>query len=375
MNSRGSCKPIRLTFLVSLLWSLLMLPSCVKEPLPPPQENVNHLTATKALYVLNEGLFNMNNSSLSYISLDDDEAVKDYFYAQNGRKLGDTGNDMARYGSKLYIVVSVSSQLEVLDAASGKSLKQIPFFDDSKARQPRAIAFHGSKAFVCSFDGTVAVIDTASLAVERYIAVGKNPDGIAVSNGKVYVSNSGGLDYPNYDSTVSVIDVNTYQEIKKITMGLNPHALVPDQYGNLFVITRGNYDDVPMSLKLIDSHTDEVVHVWNDKEVLNLTVQGDTAYLYHHDYTGGTGSSISLLHVVTRQIIREGFVTDGTLLETVYGIAVDPASREVWVADSKDFGSQGRVHRFSSDGKRISTYEVGMNPSKMVFMEKAISEK
>lgn len=353
------------------LWLLGGLASCVKEPLPPPEEKTNQQLTTNGVYVLNEGVFNMNNSSLSHIAMDEGTIVKDYFYARNSRKLGDTGNDMQRYGSKIYIVLSVSSQVEVIDAASGESLRQIPFFQGTKSRQPRNIAFHDNKAFVCSFDGTVAVIDTASLSVEKYIAVGKNPDGIAVSNGKVYVSNSGGLDYPNYDSTVSVIDAHTYEEIVRITVGLNPYAIVPDRYGKLYVVCRGNYGSIPMSLKVIDSGSDEVETAFPglEEEVLGMAVQGDTAYLYYHDHMAGTGSRIMILDLLTGQLIRQHFVTDGTVLQTVYGITTDPITGNVWVADAKDMTSTGTVHCFSSEGKRLQSYGVGINPAKMVVVE------
>ena len=104
-----------------------------------------------------------------------------YFRSLNRRGLGDTANDMAIYGEKLYIVVNVSSQIEVIDLQSGLSLKQIPMLtENGSSRQPRFITFHKDKAYVCSYDGTVARIDTTSLTIEGYAKVGRNPDGICV---------------------------------------------------------------------------------------------------------------------------------------------------------------------------------------------------
>ena len=93
---------------------------------------------TGKMLVLSEGLFNMNNSRLSYYNFETKELKTNYFKEKNKRGLGDTANDMIRYGSKIYIVVNVSSQVEVIDANTGYSVKQIPVFDeDDKARQPR----------------------------------------------------------------------------------------------------------------------------------------------------------------------------------------------------------------------------------------------
>ena len=153
---------------------------------PEDNEGSNTETGTAGIYVLSEGLFNLNNSTLMFHSLKNGQTDTDYFRSKNHRGLGDTANDMAIYGSKLYIVVNVSSQIEVIDRASGLSLKRIPVLNENgSSRQPRYIAFHKDKAYVCSFDGTVARIDTTSLEIEEYATVGRNPDGICVQGDKL----------------------------------------------------------------------------------------------------------------------------------------------------------------------------------------------
>jgi len=77
------------------------------------------------LYILSEGLFNMNNSTLASYDLNSKTLISDFFLSVNKRGLGDTANDMGIYGSKMYVVVNVSSQIEVLDVNTGKSLAKI----------------------------------------------------------------------------------------------------------------------------------------------------------------------------------------------------------------------------------------------------------
>lgn len=182
-------------------------------------------TGTAEMYILSEGLFNQNNSSLARYSFNRQRCTNNYFSANNQRRLGDTANDIAIYGNKIYVVVNVSSTVEVIDFPTGKSIRQISMLrDNGSSRQPRAIAFDKDKAYVCSYDGTVARIDTTSLEIEEIVTVGRNAEDICVQNGKLYVSNSGGLDYsgPGVDTTVSVIDITTFKETKKIEVGPNP---------------------------------------------------------------------------------------------------------------------------------------------------------
>ncbi len=324
---------------------------------------------TGKMYVLSEGLFNMNNSRLIQLKFDNHTLNSDFFLYINNRSLGDTGNDMQVYGSKLWIVVNVSSQVEVLDLKSGISLKRIPFFNaNNVARQPRYIAFSGDKAYVCSFDGTVARIDTTSLTIEAVTTVGRNPDGITSANEKLYVANSGGLDAAsggNYDNTVSVLNINTFSEVKKITVGLNPFKLEADSQGDVYTVVRGNNSDVKGSFCRINSQTDEVVQTFN-LPVMNFTIKNDTAYLYNFDYINNS-YWVKTFNCKTEQIISESFITDGTVLERPFGIYIHPTNGNVYLTDARNYTTKGDLLCFSRKGKLMYKVEnIGLNPNAIV---------
>ena len=320
------------------------------------------------IFVLSEGLMNLNNSSLAMYDFSIGAKSTDYFLATSKRGLGDTANDMGLYGSKLYVVVNVSSQIEVLDAATGLSLAQIPLFNaQGVARQPRYIDFHAGKAYVCSFDGTVAKIDTATLQVEGFVNCGKNPDGICITNGKIYISNSGGLSFPNYDNTVSVIDIASFQEMKKITVGINPYKIAADSDGDVYVVTRGNYGNTAYRFHRISSITDEVVQDFEDISLLNFTIHNDTAYMYHYDYSTGQ-HQIMTFDCKTETLITEQFIVDDTTLTTPFGIDVNPFNGDVYITDAKSYLTWGDVLCFDRQGNlKFRLKEVGLNPNKVVF--------
>ncbi len=356
----------------ALLYFLLILfvtsVSCKKEPDDNNPEIPVEIPESRAIYVLNQGSYSGNNASVTLLNLENQVVTPDYFKAQNDRELGDTGADLYIYGSKAYIVTNISSQLEIVDAVTFESIKQISFIKDGTPQQPSAITGFGSNIFVSAYDGTVSVIDTATLEIVKVIEVGLNPDALLTANGKVWVSNSGGLNFPDYDNTVSVIDPITLREVTKIEVGTNPYTLKADDYGDIYVITRGNYGDVKMRLKIIDSSTQTVKHTFEDFDAYNLTIKGDTAYVYHYDYMGSSGSSIMMLNVKTEQIIRSNFITDGTVINAVYGIAADPNSNDVYISDAKDFISQGTVYCFGTDGKLKSSFPAGVNPFAIKFL-------
>ena len=101
--------------------------------------------------------------------------------------------------------------------------------DNGEPMRPRYLAADGGKVYMTYYYGhAVAVLDTASLEVERVIPVGRYPEQIVISNNRLYVANSGGLDYPNYGTTVSVIDLYRLEvekeiEVKKNARNWNRH--------------------------------------------------------------------------------------------------------------------------------------------------------
>jgi YVTN family beta-propeller protein len=220
---------------------------------------------------------------------------------------------------------------------------------------------------VCSFDNTVVRIDTASLEVEASVSVGRNPDDICAAAGKLYVSNSGGMDYPNYDTTVSVVDIASFTELKKIAVGMNPYTILPDAHGDVYVITRGNYGDEPYRLHRISTANDELAQTF-DIAALSFTVAGDYAYLYDYNYST-MSAAVMVLDTRTEQLSTAQFIADGTPIAIPNGIAVD-AVGNVYIADAIDYsGSLGQLLCFSPQGVlRWTMRGVGITPKCVALM-------
>jgi hypothetical protein len=352
-------KNLKLKTLLSATALSLIIASCHKE------KKITPITTpvTDGLYVLNQGLFGDNNSTLTFYDYTSKQVTSDLFLSVNGRGLGDTGNDIEIYGSKMYIVVNVSSTIEVVDSKTAKSIKQIKMVNGSTPREPRNIAFYKNNAYITSYDGTVAVMDTASLTISNYITVGRSPEQLAVANGKLYVANSGGLDYPNYDKTVSVIDLTSLMVIKTLPVVVNPQNVVADSYGNVYVLSAGDYGDNPSSLAIIDANTDAVKSQTNF-DGSGMTIQGDNIY-----FITSTGK-IEIYNAKAQAITNTSFVTDGTTITTPYAVTADGTTGEVFVTDAKNYTSNGTLYAFDKTGKKEYSVTVGINPGKIALLKK-----
>ncbi len=324
----------------------------------------------KGLYLLNEGNMNMNKASLDYLDLVTGQYDRRVFTAYNPevtRGLGDVGNDIRIYGSKMYIVVNNSNKVEVVDAQTVTRIRQIDI------NQCRYVDFYKGKACITSNDGYVAIVDTATWQIEDRIRTGRNPEQLVVMGNKLYVANSGGYNPPNYEKTVSVIDLDTRREIRRIEAGINLHRMVLDAYGDLYVTSRGDYYTIPSRIYVIDTHTDQLKQVL-DIAASNLCIHKDLAYIYSVEWSYITHSntiSYTLLNVKTETKLNENFITDGTDkdIKIPYGIAVDPETEDVFVTDAKDYVTPGTLHCYNKEGKHKWSITTGDIPAHFVFLK------
>lgn len=345
-------------FVVLFLFAWLVI-SCKKDqPKPASESSYNN-----GLIVLCEGLFQQNNSSLSWVSLADQVVSNQTFYAVNNRYLGDTGNDMLLYGSKAYIAVNASSTIEVLNGTSLKSIAQIQMESSGVSKQPRYLEAYNGKVYSTCFDGYVDVIDTITNSVVNRIQVGLNPDNLKRISDKIYVSNSGGLNFPTMDSTVSVIDLNSETEIAKVTVGLNPGDLEVDSEGELYVVVRGDYGGVPAKLVKVDPMSLQVTDILSD--AMEITSFGSDRFLITYDNGGGV--EVGLFNTVTDQWENASFInTSG--ITTLYEIIYDEVNQRIYALDAMGYTNTGYVRTFDVNGNSLSSYHVGLNPTDLIYL-------
>ncbi len=357
-------KNIKIVFATIL--SLNILLSCKKTA--TTQTAPVQFTPAIGEYVLSEGGFGGNNTKLSYYNNSTAAVVGDFFLQQNPSipsGLGDTGNDMIIYGDKLYIVMNVSGRVTVLNASNAKFIKNISFIEGSVNKQPRYITAARGKVYVTAYDNKVSVIDTSALEIIKTIPVGPNPEGIAASNDYLYVANSGGFNVIP-DSTVSLIDLNTETEIRKLKVGVNPNKIAINQAGNIFVSAYGNFGAIPPSTCVINGASNSNgINLGSNFQYSHIRIFGDIAYLYNN-YGGGT---IKVFNTATNTIVRNNFITDGTIIATSYGLNIDELNGDVYIADAGDFVAAGKVTCFTNAGVKKFSFSLapGVNPNTVVF--------
>lgn len=332
--------------------------SCKK----PPNKPITPGEYEDGILVLNEGLFEQNNASLSFY--DGTDVYQQVFKAENNRGLGDTANDFETYnllgGQYIIVAVDVSSQIEIIDRNTLESIAQIPVFDGVNAREPRRIVINGTLAYVCNFDGTVAVIDLISHSVTKIIEVGANPDGMVAVDNRLFVSNSGGLNFPVYDSTMSVINMENQSLETTFETRINSSEMVVDSQNEVYLVSRGNYDDVAPALLRINANTYEIIEEI-DVNASSLNTWEDDLYFYNGDV-----GMIQKFNMLTESVEMTGLV-DVSGYDTFFGMQLDVENERIYCFDANGYVNASTVKAYSLNGAYLFEFTAGLNAKKLIF--------
>ena len=336
-------------FLVLLL---IAVQACSDDPTPSLP------TGSAGYFVLNEGAFGNSNTSISFYDRANNTMTNDVFAKKNGRALGDQAQSVTVFEGKAYIAVQNSGKVEVINADDFSLIKTI----SEGIESPRYfIGINSSKGYVSDWGadgttGTVKVIDLNTNTVTKSISTGQGSNRIVLKDGLVYVANDGGY---GTDNKITVIDTSTDAVSTSITVGANPNSLLFDGAGNLWVISIGDYMEIPASISRVG--TDNKVTTFPLADItysypsLAINNAGDKIY---YNYNGGVYAIASnATSLPTTPLINKDF----------YGLAVDPITDEIIGADAIDFSSNGKIYVYSAAGTELKSFEVGIAPNGVGF--------
>ena len=333
-------------------------------------ENENGNVEKKEGYlVLNSGNINVNNSNISVFNIDNKELVLNAFYQTNGKYLGDVGQDMLVAGDEIYISVSNSRRIFVTDSEL-KIKKEITFgMGETEAFQPRYLCSYQGKIYVTYYEGYLGRIDPAKNYKVECTKVGEYPEGLDCCSGKAYVANSGGMNYPDYDKTLSVVDLETFKETEKIQVNTNPEFVKANDQGSpIFVSSKGNYADIPGMLQVVSTSDNSVKDLGFNNLIWMAKGPENRIYLlsggYDQEWKPLPGK-VSTLDASQASSDAKEFVADGVDFPMAYSLSV---TNDGYVfVGSSDYVNNGDVHVIGPDGKYICKFDSnGLNPIKVV---------
>ena len=375
--------------------TLLLLSACRQDVMIVPMEKSDPGGKTQkgdivGMYLLNEGNMGSNKSTLDYLDLSD--TVVHYYrniYSERNpstvMSLGDVGNDCQIYGQRLWMVINCSNKVEVARADDAVRIGKVDI------PNCRYVTFKDQYAYVSSYVGTVYAssdsplgsvykVDTLSLQKVDSCSVGYQPEEMAIIGNSLYVANSGGyqgMTGQGYESTVSVIDLASMQEVDKVEVAPNLHHLKTDRYNQLWVTARGNYMDETSSIWWLEPDTNGNMKVGGhiDQPVSDLCIVGDSLYFYGSQWSEVSMTNTityGIINVKTHQVVSTN-LSDAPEISKIrmpYGIIVNPIHRDFYLMDAKNYVSSGELLHFLPDGTFDWKVKTGDIPAHAAFLFK-----
>lgn len=340
------------------------------------------LPATRA-FVLFEGSYGLNNSGITFFNpYDTKEVIPDIFYTQNAVKLGDMAQDMIEEDDNIYVSVHGSNYLAKLNSAGVMTARQICATNPDLQGGIRNLAADKGYIYASFYGGIVAKFDAKTLELKATLkTTGKNLEGIAIEDGKIYVANSyeittdetGKTDYKYLDEVIT-IDQRSFTQSSTIKVTSNPNMVI-EADDKIFVISN-DYSQESYVLSEIDpAQNNRVTRIGY---ATDMTSHDHTLYLVDSrtdfsSYPYLTSNSFMTYDIRTGKLNSENFLKNAPLelaTSTISSMACDDETGDIYINVTHYVSGDGELYRFDRNGNFIEKIACGgQNPCAMVFLD------
>lgn len=376
----------RRIWLLALIGGVVLTMGCRKE-IPMIRSEVDYVTMPTAperiegFFLVNEGNMGSNKCTIDHFDARTGGYQRNIFPERNPgvvKELGDVGNDIAIHDDRLYVVVNCSNLVEVMNVHTAEHIGSVTI------PNCRYIVFDGDRAYVSSYAGPVQIdpearpgkvveIDTRTLTITREVVVGYQPEEMVITGGRLYVANSGGYRYPNYDRTISVVDLESFEVVNTIDVAINLHRMELDRFGRIYVSSRGDYYGTGSDIYVVDVATERVIGRLG-LAASEMCIDDDRLYVISTEWSYTSNSnevSYAIYDTAEERILSRSFITDGTekQISLPYGLAVNPETKEIYVCDATNYVTPGYLYCFSPGGELKWRVRTGDIPAHIAFSE------
>lgn len=368
-------KIFKFTSIIVFFFSVLFLfTKCVTSPEAPEDQEL--IIGDEGVFILCEGLWGSDNSTIDRIDLASGRINNSYFRLANpNMKLGDNAGDVVIKGDSVFVAIATYGTIEIFSKSTGKSFGRITLPNNS---QPRKMSLINDTTLLVSllFKQAIAVINPVTLNLLSTIDVGPFPEGIASFANKLFVANSGYGDYFHKQpkaGTISVIDIIEKKEIANLTCGNNPIEVVASsKFGRVYAA----YYNLP-SLKdslggIIEydaSNFTELRH-WRLRATdITLSASQDTLFFLNGNTEGISG--INFIDLNENSAVSKEYIANPNPSQIWYALEQSPDKSSLWIGNAKRFESNGEILIFENriGGNMIRNFATGINPNKIIFFK------
>lgn len=334
----------------------LFILSCDKTP--EDEQFPKQVPSEPGIYILNEGIWGQNNSSLQFFSVTTGLLSGDLKTGVLGEPLGDTGNSMTIDGGFGLISVTSSNKLVWFDLNSGTIKKSYKFSSDSSPRE--SLIGPDGMIYISSFyQHQILVINPSTQNVIKFIPVDQYPENLASDGENLYVSCNG----MGSGRTVLKIPFQNAEAIISISVPQNPDKLVSSPTG-LLVYCQGNLWEAKPKSRIVK--IDRISNMISDSLDPEMPVKSVCE--------AGSGK-ISVTTDDAVFIVNSDLSITDTLVDRkklnfkgkiVYQTCFDAKTGWFWVTTTDAYTVRGWLEAFHNGNRVAGPVQVGINPGSLL---------
>ena len=348
--------------------------------------------AEERIIVLNEGMWQADNGRLTYFE-NGSVVSNQWFRDRNGRKLGDTPNDIIQVNDDLIAIAINWSNIVQFITPLGYAVAAIEDIPNN-----RRLCSDGKFVYVTSYGhecatiygmryftrGFVAKIDLSNYRVVATCEVGYEPEGIALYDGRLFIANTGGYaeqegDH-DYETTVSIVNAAT-MTVEKV---IDTH--IPNLFGEmsqsgryLCINSPGDYYETEACGLIFDCEqaltSSDCFVRFNYPATYSCTTIDGNFLVVGSNFSYLTGQyEFSYLTINPMQMMKSrgasgltralpgSIGTDFAAMSQPYGIYVNPYTGYIYGTDAGSFEGAGYLYQWSPAGQLLGKHKVYINP-------------
>ncbi len=346
----------------------LLLVSCTNEDTVGPNEHSSVDSLARGVYILCEGLWKMDNSTLARYNPANGNVENNIFGKANpGLRIGDTGNDIVVRGDTAFVAVTTSRTIEVFRASTGKWLNRMQL---GEGKMPRYLALAPDGLYVSNYTAnSVSRLNLPTLSqAGSDIPSGPAVEGLAYAGGFVFAANSGlgalQLDSPKA-GTLSVIRLGASVPDTLITSVPNVVELKASPDGTkLYAFSQeiSSRPDLKPTIVEYNAFTFAELRRWTVDEAGSpcLSPQGDSLFFV-------SKSGVDMLDLRLSGAAPVTIVHKDRQDDHWYSLGLHPVDGTLWIGNARSFTTEGEVIIAQRTGAYIKRFNVGLNPTAIVF--------
>lgn len=356
-------------YLLISIFAFVVFNSCSKDD---PEMYPSALV--KGAYIINYGDYDKGGSTISRYDYEKGELTNFYDQQQNnGAEFASNIQFAYKSGDHVFLMANSPDQVISLDPLMVQAKNGV----SDQIAKPRSCVADGKYLYVSCWganpdwnlmpDSYIAKYNIETGLVEKQIALAGGPEGLEISNGKLYVA-------LNFKKAVAVMDLKTEVISYIVTPSVCSYFL-KDNAGNLYVslINSYNIQATKTGLGYINASSNALTVYELDNvsteyaSILAFSKDQSKVYVVAASYDANWNlvGGIQEFNVASKSFAASSLISG---ISGLKGISVNPVNGNLYVFIASTVTNNGTMKIYSETGQEIAEKTVGASPIMAIFL-------